>query len=132
MDDDTRKNLSNRNIWSRGLYMLFFVIAYSVAETVMALVSLFQFFHALFRGKANPTAQHLGANLGVYILQIVRYQTFNSENQPFPFSDWPDEAIGETPWSDTQPFREKSGNAANYGEADEGSTLPKRPPTQPQ
>ena len=64
MDDDTRKNLSNRNIWSRGLYMLFFVIAYSVAETVMALVSLFQFFHALFRGKANPTAQHLGANLG--------------------------------------------------------------------
>lgn len=99
MQKSTKDNLANRNIWVRGLYMLFYVIAYAVAETIVALTAIFQFVHALFTGRVNQPLQAFSANLSVYILQILEYVTFNSEFQPFPFADWPSASAGETPWS---------------------------------
>jgi len=98
MDNDTKENLSNRNIWARGLYMLFFAFAYGIAEAITTLIALFQFVYVLLTGKVHRKAQTFAATLGAYILQIVQYETFNSELQPFPFSDWPETKPGETPW----------------------------------
>ena len=99
MQQSTKDNLANRNIWVRGLYMLFYAIAYAVAEAIVALAAIFQFVHALVTGKVNQPLQTFSANLSAYILQILEYVTFNSEFLPFPFSDWPSVSAGETPWS---------------------------------
>ncbi len=100
MQQTTKDNLANRNIWARGLYMLFYVLAYAVAETILALVAIFQFIHTLFTGKVNEPLQAFSANLCAYIVQLLEYVTFNSEFQPFPFAEWPDAEPGETPWSE--------------------------------
>ncbi len=124
MQQATKDNLANRNIWARGLYMLFYVIAYAVAETIASLVVLFQFIHALFTGRVNEPLQIFGARLSTYIFQVLQYVTFNSEYQPFPFSDWPDVGAGNTPWSasatqahpDEQPADDHAGQAATTRE----------------
>jgi hypothetical protein len=99
MDPSTKENLANRNIWSRGLYMLLFVLAYAIAETILTVLVLFQFVAALITRRVNEPLQRFGTNLSMYVYQILQFQTFNSETRPFPFSDWPEEEPGETPWS---------------------------------
>jgi len=56
---------------------------------VLAVVVVFQFLVVLFTGKKNDKVLELGAQLSTYIYQIYRFLTFNSEEHPFPLSDWP-------------------------------------------
>lgn len=98
MDAEMKERLTSRDLWMRALYMLFFVIAYSVAEIVLTLVVIFQFLTVLFTGSANEAALRFGHNLGIYVRQILQFETFNSEDRPFPFADWPDEDPAENRW----------------------------------
>jgi hypothetical protein len=43
----------------------------------------------LFTGKPNERLSRFGLSLAIYTYQIVSYLTFNTERQPFPFTDWP-------------------------------------------
>jgi len=99
MDPSTKENLADRNIWSRGLYMLLFVLAYSIAEIILTVLVVFQFVAALVTRRVNEPLQRFGTNLSMYVYQILQFQTFNSETRPFPFSDWPEEEPGDTAWS---------------------------------
>jgi hypothetical protein len=99
MDQETKSRLSDRSIWVRILYMVILVIAYSVAEAVLVVVSIFQFLTVLFTGSVNEALQRFGANLSAYQYAILQFATFNREDLPFPFNDWPDVEPGETPWS---------------------------------
>ena len=102
MDPNTRDNLTDRSIWARILYMLFYAIAYSIAEFLVAVIAVFQAVVVLLTGRTNEGMQRFGRNLGEYIYQIVQFVTFNSEQLAFPFSDWPDEEPGESTWTDNQ------------------------------
>lgn len=73
----------------RLLYMLLFVLIYSVAEFLLAVVVLIQIGFVLFTGERNQKLLELGAGLGLFIYETLRFLTFNSEKKPFPFSDWP-------------------------------------------
>lgn len=99
MDAEMKERLTSRDLWMRALYMLFFVIAYSVAEIVLGLVVIFQFLTILFTRRANEPALRFGYNLGIYVRQILQFETFNSEDRPFPFADWPDGDPGDNRWA---------------------------------
>ena len=98
MSEDTRTHVGDRKLWERVLYMLFCAIAYSIAELVIALVAIFQVLCVLATGSINERAHRLGRNVGTYVFELLQFATFNSERVPFPFSDWPDEAPGDSPW----------------------------------
>ena len=115
MNDEVRKRLTRRELWMRALYMLFFLIAYSVAEVVLTLVVVFQFFMVLITGRANEVALALGENLSAYLYQVFRYLTFNSQIQPFPFSDWPDEPREDNPWTQAYPVKIVEASDADAG-----------------
>ncbi|MFV2089629.1 MAG: DUF4389 domain-containing protein [Pseudomonadales bacterium] len=100
MEDKMKQRLTSRDIWMRALYMVFFAIAYGVAEVVLTLLVVFQFLATLFTGKANEPLLKLGTNLSTYFYQIIQFQTFNTEEKPFPFSPWPDAEVGENRWLD--------------------------------
>ena len=91
MEEAIKERLTSRDIWIRGLYMVFFGFAYSLAELVIVLVAIFQFVAILIAGHANENARRLGNNLSKYVYQVFQFQTFNTESRPFPFADWPDE-----------------------------------------
>ena len=99
METMTKDKLSDRNLWLRLLHMILFAIAYTVAEAIVVVVALFQFFSALFTGSVNPALLRFGTNLSHYMYEILQFVTFNDERLPFPFSDWPDREPGGTPWS---------------------------------
>ncbi len=82
-------NLKSRNTWIRFLYMVMFAVFFGIAEFVLTVVVVFQFFATLITGRSNEQLKEFGASLSRYCYDILRYLTFNSEDHPFPFSDWP-------------------------------------------
>lgn len=89
MNPELKENLRKRQTWLRGLYMLLFIVIYHVAEVVLGAVVFLQFLFTLFSGQSNLRLLRFGQNLSAYVYQILRFLTFNSEDMPFPFSDWP-------------------------------------------
>ena len=89
MDPELKENLRKRTTWLRGLYMLLFVIIYHVAEFVVGVVVVLQFLFTLVSGQTNARLLQFGQSLSQYVYQILRFLTFNSEEMPFPFREWP-------------------------------------------
>ncbi|MBI1424928.1 MAG: DUF4389 domain-containing protein [Gammaproteobacteria bacterium] len=89
MDSELKNNLRKRATWLRGLYMLLFIVIFHVAEVVVGAVVLLQFLFTLFSGATNARLLRFGQSLSQYVYQILRFLSFNSEEMPFPFSEWP-------------------------------------------
>jgi hypothetical protein len=80
---------TGNNIWLRGVFMILFGLLYSLAGTVLLVMAVLQFIFVLTGSAPNTRLLTFGRNLGSYVQQIVHFQTFNTEEKPFPFSDWP-------------------------------------------
>lgn len=78
-----------RSLWSRFLYMLLAGLALYLAAWVLGFVAILQLALAAFAGGPNPRVQAFGASLGRYFGQLARFLTFDSDDPPFPFADWP-------------------------------------------
>ncbi|MCF6325545.1 MAG: DUF4389 domain-containing protein [Gammaproteobacteria bacterium] len=76
-------------IWKRGLYMLLFAFLLGVIKFVTFSVVALQFFLVLVNGAPNSQLLAFGKSLSSYTYQIMLFLTFNSETQPYPFSEWP-------------------------------------------
>ena len=93
-DREITENLKSRGTWLRLVFMLLFVVIYYVSELVLFAVAALQFLWKLFSGDVNERLTAFGANLADFIRQIARFLTFNTEQMPFPFSDWPNTSPG--------------------------------------
>lgn len=89
MSEDLKQNIREPRTWQRGLYMLLFLIFYSVAEVVIFAVIAFQFIMSLVTGSTNDRLVKLGQSLSTYQYQILLFLTFNSEQHAYPFGAWP-------------------------------------------
>jgi len=96
LNEELKENVQNSSVWKRFLFMLLFGFLYSVAEVVLVAVIIFQFLTVLLTGNKNDRLLNLGGEISAYIYQALRYLTYNSEQRPYPFSDWPsDQATAE-------------------------------------
>jgi Domain of unknown function (DUF4389) len=84
-----KSNLKSPTHWMRLVYMLMFAICLQVASFVMSVLVIVQFIFALLTGSDNRNLRHFGRCLSRYIHQALLFLTYNSEEKPFPFSDWP-------------------------------------------
>ena len=89
MADDLKEHVTAKSTWMRLLYMILFVVAFNVAELVVAFVVLTQFLFKLISGQPLEQLIVLGDSLSSYIGEIVRFLTFRSEDMPYPFGKWP-------------------------------------------
>ena len=87
------EHLTSRASWLRLLYMVLFVALWSITRLVVLAVVILQVLSLLFSGGRNERLAGFGESLAVYSYQLVAYLTFASEEQPFPFSDWPDGSV---------------------------------------
>ena len=94
MSDNVKENIKSPATWSRALIMLLFVFIYQVAEIVLAAVVVLQLLVVIFSGEPNARLLRFGQDLGTFIYQTVRFLTYNSEDRPFPFGDWPQATPG--------------------------------------
>jgi hypothetical protein len=79
-----RESLLLRIVW-----MVVFLFVWQLAELLLAAVVLLQLGWRLLTGAVNPDLLGLGDSLSQYLAQIGRFGTFNSEEKPWPFADWP-------------------------------------------
>ena len=98
------EHLSSRDSWLRLLFMVLFVALWSITRLVVFAVIILQVLFLLFSGKRNERLAGFGASLAIYSYELVAYLTFASEDQPFPFSDWPDGSVpaDQTEQADTE------------------------------
>ena len=94
MTTELKQNLKRRETWLRLLLVVLFWLIYSVAEFVLAAVVLLQFGFKLITGECNQKLLHFGASLSQFIYQVVKFMTFNTDERPFPFADWPSHQAG--------------------------------------
>jgi hypothetical protein len=90
MNTETANALNERTIWSRGLYMLLFLFFLWLAKFFAGVVIFVQFFHVVFTGTTNKKLTDFGLSLSTYNYQALLFLTFNTEEHPYPMSDWPE------------------------------------------
>jgi len=94
MDEEVIKsNVLSPKHWLRMVFMLLFGFVVNIALFVMWAVAVLQFVFSLISGKDNDKLRALGSSLSTYFNQIFRFITYNTEDKPFPFADWPEPEI---------------------------------------
>jgi hypothetical protein len=84
-----KSNITSSAHWIRLVFMILFAFILYVASFVVGVLVLVQFLFALITGRDNPNLRQLGDSLTQYIGQTLRFLTYNSDDKPFPFADWP-------------------------------------------
>ena len=92
IDDKTKVILTSLDTWKRSLFMVVFAIISGIAKLIVTLVAVFQIVTVLFKGQVNESVIPFGQNLSSYIYQITIFLTFNTDDMPFPFMDFPNSA----------------------------------------
>jgi len=87
--DDTGAHWKERETWMRALFMLLFGLVFWISEFLLLATAVFQFGFVLFTGERNRRLLDFGEGLSRLFYEIVAYLTFNTDEKPFPFSDWP-------------------------------------------
>lgn len=85
-----QENVLSANHWLRLVFMVLFVCILCVSYYVMTLAVVSQFIWTLVTGQSHEQLRTFGNNLSQYVYQILRFITYNTENKPFPFADWPE------------------------------------------
>lgn len=89
MTTNTEHPAHKQSTWVRGLYMVLFSFFLWVAKFVAGVVIVVQFFFVLFTGSTNDKLLSFGQSLSTYQYEVLLFLTFNSEEHPYPMSDWP-------------------------------------------
>jgi len=90
MEPDLKDNITSQDAWLRGLFLLLFVVILAVAKVVGYAVVVLQFLFTVFSGQTNDNLLQFGAAVSLYIFQIWRFLTYNTDVKPFPFTPWPE------------------------------------------
>ncbi len=84
------ERLLSTDHWLRFVFMLLFAFILGIISYVVTALVLLQFIWALVTGEGNDKLRKFGSSAAQYIYQILRFLTYNSEDKPFPFADWPE------------------------------------------
>ncbi|MEL6266619.1 MAG: DUF4389 domain-containing protein [Pseudomonadota bacterium] len=79
----------DRNTWMRGGYMLLFVVAFSLVQSLHTLFAVVQFLALLIFGTPNRYLAEFGASLAEWTRETSRFLTCAADRRPWPFAPWP-------------------------------------------
>ncbi len=73
----------------QALYLILFYFIGYVACILTAAISVFQFFYGIFLKSPNKNLLDFSKNLNLYLYELLRFISFNTDTKPYPFSAWP-------------------------------------------
>jgi len=92
--EDIVDNLKQTSHWVRVPFMLAYgFVLYLIFVPVAIVMMTAQILFALITGESNRNLRGLGSVVQQYVSQIIDYITYNSNERPFPFSDFPEEDL---------------------------------------
>lgn len=89
VSEPRKSTFGDTAVWLRGLYMLLFVFAFGIAQTLLCVTAIVQFLWLLFTGEANAQLSRFGSSLSRWFSDASRFLTTASEVKPFPWGPWP-------------------------------------------
>ena len=107
--NDVIENVRRASTWKRILFMAGFCVVLYVVSVVIWFLTGAQALFSLFTGSDNRNLRMLGSSLTQYVNQILKFITFNSEFQPFPFNPFPDAVAGDAESSSGSADEERAG-----------------------
>ena len=87
----------NPETWIRLAFMVCYWLLLGVVGWVLGAVVLVQFIIVLVSSEPNDKLKEFGANLAVYLRQIIEFMCFVTDEKPFPFNDFPNENVNAEP-----------------------------------
>ena len=100
-DDSNGSSWKDPAIWGRVVFTLLFLLILGLVVGPLAIIlSVVQAVFTIATGEDNRNLRDLGASLTEYIGEILLFATWNREQKPFPFAEFPraermDDASGE-------------------------------------
>lgn len=88
MEEELQDNLKQLSTWKRIGFILIFAVIAGVVRTLIWVVVLLQIAATLITGNTNQHILGFGQKLATYLYHIMLFMTFNTDQVPFPFSDW--------------------------------------------
>lgn len=83
------KSDKNSETFSRVFYTVLFGIIGWITVWVFCCVVLIQFGFLLITGKVNNNLKEFNKEIGLYLFDMIKYLSFQTNEKPFPFRDWP-------------------------------------------
>jgi hypothetical protein len=91
MDEDLlKRNLTSGPTWLRALYMVLFGVAFYFVTWFVIAIAVIQLIAKLISGTSLARLDAFGAQLALYMRELVAFLTFAREVKPFPLGPWPD------------------------------------------
>tara|TARA_Y100001960_G_scaffold197627_1_gene206819 strand:- start:1109 stop:1417 length:309 start_codon:yes stop_codon:yes gene_type:complete len=90
MNTDIPRQFRHGQTWTRLVLMLvYFLAVFEIALLLVGVSMLFQFFYRLIQGQDAERLKSFSHDLNIFIHSVLQYVTFNTDEKPFPFCDWP-------------------------------------------
>jgi hypothetical protein len=88
---ETQNNSSERNAetFSRIFYTVLFCLIGWMTLWVFTFVVLIQFGFLLITGQVNKNLKGFNKEIGLFLYDMIKYLSFQTNVKPFPFRDWP-------------------------------------------
>ena len=93
--EQIKKNVQSTSLWYRVGMTLFFLLLLGFFEFLVVLITLLQLAFIVITGEPNANLKKLGRGFGKYVCHMIQFLTFNTDNKPFPFTDWPSDSNPE-------------------------------------
>ena len=90
MSTENNNQLTNPDLWIRLVYMILFALLSILSRILISIVAAVQFLVVLFSGEGNHHLRRFGYGLAEWTSQAYLFLSFNTEDKPFPFADWPE------------------------------------------
>ena len=76
------------NLWLHGLIMLILVLLVNLAQTILGVCAILQFFWMLFARERNPGIARFGQGIAHWLAATSRFLTGAADERPFPWTPW--------------------------------------------
>jgi hypothetical protein len=80
---------TTRDVWLRGLFMLLFMIAFAIGQSILNIMAIVQFLWLMFAREHNRLLASFGDSLATWLAEVGRFLTCAADERPFPWKPWP-------------------------------------------
>ena len=87
--DVAKDDNSSSEVFSRIFYTLLFFVVGWFTLWVFSFVVLIQFGFLLITSQVNTNLKGFNKEVGMFLFDLIKYLSFQTNEKPFPFRDWP-------------------------------------------
>ncbi len=116
MSENINENLKKIATWKKIVFILVFAVIAGLVRLILWTVVILQVASALLTGTPNRNLIDFGRRLSSYVYQIWLFLTYNTDQPPFPFSDWDMSEVGDSGIIDGEFNDFEQGNKNNHSD----------------